>query len=696
MIDSAHPTRPALTRSPDTTQPATGSRRLAALRAHALDAAVGVGLFVVSLLVYNATLTPSLSYLSPDGNELATVPYLLGLVHSTGYPLYTWLGKLFTFVPIGDVAHRMNLMSATMGAGGIALMYGVILLLLERMRPERAGQRSLWMRTIAAMVALLFAFSVTFWSQTGIAEVYAPNLLMVALQMLLILNWARVEEANPAGRGQPPSARSLAWFGAFCLAFALSTGTHISNLGFGLGYLVFVLAVNWRFALKPRAIIIGVGLFALGLLQHLWLPYKASTLTDSLMRANMPNTWKGFYNYTLGAFPQMKFAFTWAQVPDRIVIYLDLLRQQFSLVGVLIGIAGMWVLLFRQPKRWWLITLMYLVHLVFFTQYRVFDLDVFFIPAHFLFALFIAVGMDWLLQAGGGWLHSRWPALVERFAVAKYALAALLVIIPAGWQLAHNWEKNDRSGDMAINDFYENVFEMLPPDSVLLGQSGVFGYDMFYWRLVYNVRPDVLMPHLPGTNERPQNMEDRPLFSTIRADGPGAARGPWGPPRGLISEEVWSIPILLGGSVEGSIPARQQELVLYALSETPPEMFVSQADPQIETNVAPGGLTLLGYDLDTRFAYPGGRLHLTLYWQTSEPHPIQITTALGEVRLESHVLGLGNLPRILNSTAPSGEVLVEDYWVVIPSTLEAGQWPLIVTANGESVSVGEVQIGEAE
>jgi len=68
----------------------------------------------VSLLIYNATLTPSLSYKSPDGNELATIPYVLGLAHSTGYPLYTWLGKLFTYLPIGDVAHRINLMSAVL------------------------------------------------------------------------------------------------------------------------------------------------------------------------------------------------------------------------------------------------------------------------------------------------------------------------------------------------------------------------------------------------------------------------------------------------------------------------------------------------------------------------------------------------------------------------------------------------------
>ncbi|MCD6402197.1 MAG: DUF2723 domain-containing protein, partial [Anaerolineales bacterium] len=68
------------------------------------------GVSFTALLVYLLTLTPSLSYLSPDGSELATIPYILGLAHSPGYPLYTWLGFLFShLLPFGDVAYRINL-----------------------------------------------------------------------------------------------------------------------------------------------------------------------------------------------------------------------------------------------------------------------------------------------------------------------------------------------------------------------------------------------------------------------------------------------------------------------------------------------------------------------------------------------------------------------------------------------------------
>ena len=78
-----------------------------------LDRILALVVSAAALAVYALTLTPSLSYLSPDGSELATVPYVLGLAHSPGYPLYTWLGFLFShLVPLGDVAFRINLMSA--------------------------------------------------------------------------------------------------------------------------------------------------------------------------------------------------------------------------------------------------------------------------------------------------------------------------------------------------------------------------------------------------------------------------------------------------------------------------------------------------------------------------------------------------------------------------------------------------------
>jgi len=95
-----------------------------------VDILIPVGIFESVLAVYLKTLTPSLSSLSPDGSELATIPAILGLAHSPGYPLYTWIGYLFSQIPVQDVAYRMNLLSAVSSALAMALLYPMLLQLL--------------------------------------------------------------------------------------------------------------------------------------------------------------------------------------------------------------------------------------------------------------------------------------------------------------------------------------------------------------------------------------------------------------------------------------------------------------------------------------------------------------------------------------------------------------------------------------
>jgi hypothetical protein len=657
-----------------------GVRKL--VRRHWIDAALALLVFGASLAVYHATLTPSLSYKSPDGNELATIPYILGLAHATGYPLYTWLGKLFTFLPVGDVAHRVNLMSAVLGAAGVGLFYGILRLLLGRS----------WRGRLAAgFAALLFAFSRTFWSQTGIAEVYASNLFMLALTLLLLLLWARAEERDRARRpaGQAwwrkliPAWRPALLLFLAALSLGLSLGTHMSSLGFAPAMALFVLLVSWPTALSPAGWAAGGLGFGLGALQFLWLPFKANTLNDPLMVRNAPNTWRSFYSYTLGAFPQFKFAFGWEQVPDRMVIYLALLVGQYGLVGTLLGLLGMWVALFRRPKRFFLIMGMYLVHVAFFSQYAVFDLDVFFIPAHFLFAIFIGWGLwgvlEWL-AAGSRWLLGRIPSRnVSRLVRAGLiALAVLALARGIGREVRANWEHNDYSEDVAINDFYENVFLLLPEDSVLLGRGGVFGYDMFYYRLVYDVRPDVSLPHIAGTNLGALELEGRPVFTNER---PGAGRrSPWSLPADLLPADSWTVPVLLGPTPERhGLGGGRAELILWQVVDTPPELVVpaGRAAPQNQLTIPLSGKTLVGYDLEAggEGVQAGRAVHLTLYWQIERADNLRVRLALDGESLLSYEIGFGNLPRYAEEhglTSTGGQLVVDDFWLVIPRTAEAG------------------------
>ncbi|MDY7041403.1 MAG: DUF2723 domain-containing protein, partial [Chloroflexota bacterium] len=591
-------------------------------------------------------------------------------------------------VPVGDVAHRMNLMSATMGAGGVVLLYAIMILLTR-------GRR-----LASAFTALLFAFSLAFWSQTVIAEVYAPNVLMVTLTVWLLLLWARAVE-NSSSR-----LAEAALFCAFAAAYGLSMGTHMSNLAFAPAFAIFILLVDWRMLYRrPWMWLGGLVCFILGCLQFLWLPYKAGSLNDPIMLRDAPNTLMGIYRYTLGAFPQFKFAFPLQAIPDRIVLYLYMLRQQFGLWGILLGLYGMVEMLARATKRFYLFILMYLAHVFFFIQYRVFDLDVFFIPAHLLFAVFLGYGGAQLLAYATSvvrsWRRKDGAEKKERrlaLLAVNATLALVMTLIVVG-EVRANWGANDCSGDTAINDFYENVFEVLPENSVLLGQGGVFGYDMFYWRLVYDVRPDVLMPMLAGPRPSQQEMAGAgPVFTTQRLTGGQRQGGPWSPPADLIPAGTWSIPVLLGGSGQAGSP-RRRELILYRVSETPTQLVVAEAQPQHTVGERLGGWELVGYDLEDSEARGGGRLHITLYWRAVEPGAALVVTILGDTLLETHEIGLGSLARYVEECDPPRDgIVVEDYWTVIPSQTPSGAQTLTVALREplRPGQEGEVPIASIE
>ena len=140
------------------------------------------------------------------------------------------------------------------------------------------------------------------WSQAVIAEVYTPNLALIALSLLALLRWERTKRDRD--------------FGIFALVFGLSLGMHISNLGFAPGVAIFVLLTDRSALKRPTWWLAGLGGFMLGIAQFAWLPFKASTLNDQMMLARAPTTLQGIYNYTLGAFPQFKFAFPLTAIPD--------------------------------------------------------------------------------------------------------------------------------------------------------------------------------------------------------------------------------------------------------------------------------------------------------------------------------------------------------------------------------------------
>ena len=206
----------------------------------------------VSLAVYLASLAPDVTL--EDSGELVTAAWYLGVPHPPGYPIWTILSWLFTLIPVGSIAWRVNLMSAVFGA----LTAGVLAMLVSRSGSlilasltRRAGLRDAEVEPVLAAVAgvasgLMYAFSRAFWSQAVIAEVYTLNSFFQVVLLLLVALWM-----------YNPSRRHLLFTASFL--FGLAFTNHQTILVMGIGLLAAVWFVNRRLFRD----VLGLGLAAL-------------------------------------------------------------------------------------------------------------------------------------------------------------------------------------------------------------------------------------------------------------------------------------------------------------------------------------------------------------------------------------------------------------------------------------------------
>lgn len=483
--------------------------------------------FLSSLPVYLLTLAPTVT--GEDSGELVTAAWSLGIPHPPGYPLWCLLGKLFTLViPLGDVAYRVNLLSAVLAASSA----GALALLVERVL-VRAGHRT---QVVPLATALLFAFSRDFWAQSTIAEVYSLNILLLSLALLAVVTW--------------DEKRELRYLYFFSILWGLALTNHTTMLPLGAVMAGYVILRAPSLALKPTFLLTAVGFVLAGLSIFAYLPIRS--LADPAMDWGNPEGLGAFLDHVL----RRQYAGVEAPgertLANQLALTLNFAKDfasQFTPFIVPFVLLGIWRQLCRDLPLFLLNFALFLLAsygIIWFFNYPAVREDLvikrtFYLPAYAIATPWLGLGIAGAAAQVGRLLG----ATVARAPNFRPALVPALSLLLPMFPLAFHFGENDRSRYYFVRDFARNILTTLPEDSIIVPSSDHTTFPLIYLIEVEGLRPDVTiadrygyiepdvlsaLPQRAASAELPQNDDreaelryllehaGRPVFFTVKCD----------------------------------------------------------------------------------------------------------------------------------------------------------------------------------
>lgn len=604
--------------------------------------------FFLALGLYGLTLAPTVVTVFDDSLEFQLVTYLLGIAHPTGYPLYTLLGWLFTRLPLGDVAYRVNLMSAVFGAVTVALVYLIGLeLIAGSSQPEerhRTDARQTWAEVLAALIgALALAVSPVFWSQATVAEVYTLNAAFVAGMLWLLV------------RGTyPPSETSLL---ALAFLFGLSLTHHRTTL-LMLPTIIYYLWPQFRAWRLRTGIKITAALVA-PLLLYLYIPLRGHV---GSLDGTYVNTLEGFWKQ-VAASGYGVFIFENPFGAERGVdFYFSLFLEQFGPVGLAAGLVGLVVLNRRRARG--LTALAFATYLVFNLFYRVADIEVFFIPLFLIWSVWVGVAAGWLLSV-------RAWASTGRLSWLRLPVALLTVLLLLGQFIIlfrDHLPQLDRSNHWAVYDYGLDVMRQpLEPNAAIVGILGEITLAR-YFQETEGLRPDLLLVAADQEAER--------LAAVARLLDEGKAV--------YLTRELSGAPGRWSLSAIGPLVRVVPQPVL----KPPGSTF------HVGSAVIPE-ITLHGYDISRPPTQDGPpALRLALIWQARAPITRKLKVSARLIDSDGQPVAQADAVPVhfaYSTTAwRPGEFISDVYDLALPATLRPGEYTPIIILYDPAQGAAEV------
>jgi tetratricopeptide (TPR) repeat protein len=404
--------------------------------------------------------------MSDDGGEMVAAAYTLGLPHPPGYPLFCLLGRLFSFIPVGIVAFRFNLLSAIFVLTSVC-MIGLSGFEFLKSIEKRGPQSRILIPVVGLPLLCLFSCRGVFdQALTSKGCVYTLTLLFLAIFWFLRL--------RTLDKGIP---QSLFLFIVFLWSVGMTNHWESEIL-----WLPFLLYWFWqeKFEWTIKGSLRSMSVLLIGLSLYLYLPLRASNKPRFCW--GDPTTIKEFW------WVISREAFRGFEPITRSLDFYRSFLNEYGYVSFFYWMPGLFLLamvglyyLGRHRREILYSGLAFYLPVVFAILLvpraeTKFLLSVYLLSTQGLVAFWAICGLYWICQK----LGSRYV----------YFLGCLSFVV-GGWMFWCFYHE-DMSRYTLAGDLSLNVVKMIPRNSVFLSESDNYVMPFVYEREVEGKRNDLI------------------------------------------------------------------------------------------------------------------------------------------------------------------------------------------------------------
>jgi len=410
---------------------------------------IPVLLFIVVFTINLKTLCRTI-YLG-DTPEITAASYILGVAHPTGYPAFLLLGKLLSvIVPFGNIAFRVNLLSAFSMALAAFLIYKVSIHFFPN-------------SLLAAFIALSASFSKTNWAEAGVSKVYMLNIMFLLISIYLFTKFY--------------SSKDIRFLYAVMLSVGIGFANHIFMIIFLIPFLLSLTRKKFRSLLNLKIISKALIFFAIGLSIYLYVPLRAASnpdicwgKPDNISRLSDYLTQQQ-YNVKKGTRDLSDFAFLLKN-------WFLLIPGEYGMIFFILSIVGVVLIFFERRDIFYFLTGIIILNLLIVLYYgvgREFHL-VYHIPVITLSGFFLV----------GFMLNERLRSLFYNFKILYVIFPIIILLL-----FSKNYFESNRSDHLFGYLHGKSLMDTVSKNGTFFGETDTALFPMYYLSFVEGYRKDI-------------------------------------------------------------------------------------------------------------------------------------------------------------------------------------------------------------